>query len=317
MTLFARFGKYGFLALVVIPFFAIVVVLGAFFNLTPAAPKATLQEYETISEQTFNQINWADPFILDYFRYENTFDNLTPAQIQNTVNLFYRIETVCSSNGHEGTSCHTIKVPVTLHDVMMSLGYSEDQYETALQLEAVVEAQLPSLGIGPGSGSGPLKPISVKQLAYQPVNAQLLYEYVHERGSIFTLSDIQTIISAAQKYDVSAVLLVAITGQELSFIPASEPDASEMEENPFDVEAPGSGGPGNWSTFHVSLQYSSDIAAGTVHNKLIFPPPAGESPIQWMDDPTNPYGAYAQDTNWWVGVSDFFQSITYFLQDAK
>ncbi|WP_436664538.1 hypothetical protein ACOALA_20605 (plasmid) [Alicyclobacillus acidoterrestris] len=316
MTLFMRLGKFGLFGIALLPVILFVICIGAFLDLTPTAPTATLQDYETTAEQTFDQINWADPFILDYFRYSNDFDNLSQAQIQKTVNLFYKVVTTCSTNSKGQEACTSEKVPLTLHDVMMSLGYTEDQYETALQLEAVVEAQLPSLGIGPGSKTAPLKPISVQELAFHPVNAQLLYEYVHERGSVFTLSDIETIVSAAQKYDVSAVLLIAITGQELSFIPASNPDAHEMEQNPFDVEAPGSNGPGNWATFHVSLQYSADIAAGTVHNKLIFPPPAGESPIQWMDDPANPYGAYAQDTNWWVGVSDFYQSITDFLQDA-
>ncbi|MFD1674120.1 hypothetical protein [Alicyclobacillus fodiniaquatilis] len=317
MTSLFKFGKYGVFALVIMPFIFIIVCVGGFMNLTPTAPTATLQEYETISQQTFAQINWADPFILDYFRYQNDFDNLKPAQVQQTVNLFYKTVRTCTTNKKGQAVCTTTKVPLTLHDVMMSLGYTEDEYQAALQLESVVEAQLPTVGAGGGSDTGPLKPISVQQLAYQPVNAQLLYQYVHDRGSIFSLIDIETIISAAQKYDVSAVLLIAITGQELSFIPASNPDASEMEENPFDVEAPGSSGPGNWSTFHVSLQYSADIAAGTVHNKLIFPPPSGESPIQWMNDPTNPYGSYAQDPNWWVGVSDFFQSITDFLQDTQ
>lgn len=317
MTPILRFGKLGIYGLMLIPVFLVVVCLGGFSTLVPTAPTNTLQEYETIAQQTFTQINWEDAFILDYFRLQNDFSNVTPSQVQATVNLFYKTETVANGKNAKGQTIYKqVKVPISLLQVMTSLGYTQDEYQAALQLEPVVAAQLSDAGDGL-TDTGPLQPVTVAELAYQPVNAQLLYDYVHQQGSVFTQADINTIIAAAQKYDVSAVLMIAITGQELSFVPANNPNASEMEQNPFDVQAPGQDTPGNWSAFHSSLADSADIAAGTIYQKLIYPPTNGENPILWLNDPMNPDGAYAQDPNWGYGVADIFQAINDFLKDAK
>lgn len=286
----------------ILPIGMLLMFIGAFTSIVPSGSPNTMKAYMDISANAFYQIHWEDPYILDYFRRQNNFGNITPNEIQATVNLFYRIYYDADGN--------IVKVPISLYDVMMSHGYSMDDYNAALQLESLVDDEMQSIG---GTLNGPMKPVSVKELAYKPVSDELLYEYVHQRGSVFTLSDIDMIMRAAQRYDVSATLLVAITGQEQGFCPASSPYAHEMELNPFNVEGPGQSGAGSWETWHVSLQEAADIAAGTLHNKLVFPPPAGENAVDWINDPTNPYGIYATDHGWSYGVDDIFQSINAYI----
>lgn len=174
---------------------------------------------------------------------------------------------------------------------------------------------------GSASASADITPIKVNvnvaELRYQPVSAQSLYDFVHAQGSIFTLSDIETIIAAAKSDDVSPVLMVAITGQEQSFVPVDTSDAPEIELNPFNVEGPGQTGPGSWMTYHVSLADSAQIAANTLANKLSVPPPSGENPIAWINDPENPYGIYATDPHWASGVAEIYQEIEMYLQPSN
>jgi hypothetical protein len=50
------------------------------------------------------------------------------------------------------------------------------------------------------------------------------------------------------------------------------------------------------------------IAAQTV-NRLSANCPPGMNPIQWIDSPLNPRYRYAEDTDWWKGVSIFFSQL--------
>lgn len=148
-------------------------------------------------------------------------------------------------------------------------------------------------------------------LRYQDVSAQKLYNYVHGWDSSFTLSDIQTICQSAKNYNVNPVLLVAITGQEERFVPASWSAAPEIRKNPFNVYY-------SWQwteTYRPSwgLPDTANIAANTVRHKLSVPPPVGEDPFIWLNDPHNPWGLYATDRDWSGGVKWFFNDITKYV----
>lgn len=149
-------------------------------------------------------------------------------------------------------------------------------------------------------------PVNEPELRYQNIQSVSLYNYVHAHDSTFTLQDIQMICNAAQHYDISSALLIAITGQEQSFDPPG-PDAIRIKNNPFNVFY-------SWQVYNTNLSDASNIAANTVRHKLSSPPPQGETPISWMNDPRNPWGIYATDPNWAYGVSNIFNSIMQYLQ---
>jgi peptidoglycan hydrolase CwlO-like protein len=143
--------------------------------------------------------------------------------------------------------------------------------------------------------------VAEKDLRYQNISPEALYNYVHNHGSIFTIQDIQTICNAANTYDVNPALLIAITGQEQNFVPPG-PDAEYIRNNPFNVFY-------SWQVYNTDLADSANIAANTLRHKLSVPPPAGEDAILWINDPRNPWGIYAQDPKWAYGVRSFFDSI--------
>ena len=149
------------------------------------------------------------------------------------------------------------------------------------------------------------------ELRYQDISPQKLYDYVHKRDSVFSLSDIQTICAAGKAYDVNPALLVAITGQEEAFVPSYWSSAPQIRKNPFNVYYSW-----KWTAMnHPSwtLVDTAQIAANTVRHKLSVPPPMGEDPFTWLNDPHNPWGLYATDRHWSVGVKWFFGDITSYM----
>jgi len=155
-------------------------------------------------------------------------------------------------------------------------------------------------------------------LRYQTVSAQKLYDYVQnydstyfKTPSAFSVSDMQTICNAAQSYNVNPILLVAITGQEESFVPKAWSAWPAIHKNPFNVYY-------SWMWTNEyrpqwNLTDTAGIAANTVRHKLSTPPPSGEDPFVWINDPKNPWGLYATDRNWSAGVEKFFKSITSYV----
>ncbi|QQE79054.1 hypothetical protein [Alicyclobacillus sp. SO9] len=148
-------------------------------------------------------------------------------------------------------------------------------------------------------------------LRYQNIPPQKLYNYVHSRGSVFTLQDIQTICNSAKEFNVNPALLVAITGQEEAFVPARWGSITRtIAKNPFNVY---------YSWQYTARAYpswgltkTSQIAARTVEYKLSSVPPKGENPIIWLNDlknPRNSVGPYATDRHWAYGVKFFYNDI--------
>lgn len=155
-------------------------------------------------------------------------------------------------------------------------------------------------------------------LRYRPVSAQKLYDYVQNYDktyfgtpSAFSVSDMETICHAAEIYDVNPVVLVSITGQEESFDPEAWSAWPAIHKNPFNVYY-------SWMWTNEyrpqwTLTDTAAIAANTVRHKLSTPPPNGEDPFQWMNDPKNPWGLYATDRNWAAGVERFYNMITIYV----
>ncbi|QSO50113.1 hypothetical protein [Alicyclobacillus mengziensis] len=283
----------------------IVVIMGGVLAvITPSGGPSITSKYQETVRNTLTSINWEDPYMLDYFRHNNDFSGMTQPEIQATVNLFYKVVLVPKQipNPDKKSKQKTItkmvpeKKPLSLLDVMTQLGYTAAQYNLALNIENTFLGTTTFTNIV----------IPETYLRYQSINPEALYQYVHQRDSVFSLSDVETIMNAGQQYDINPALLIAITGQEESFIPASWPAAQQIRNNPFNVYH-------SWQDYNTTLQNSADIAAGTLRAKLSTPPPDGEDPIHWINDPNNPDGAYAGDPNWPNGVEDIFLNIEQYL----
>lgn len=109
---------------------------------------------------------------------------------------------------------------------------------------------------------------------------------------------------AGRQKNVSPYLLLAITGQEQSFVPRSNNHAFEIIRNPWNVFGCWCSGKGATLT----TGEAAVIAANTII-KLSQDLPAGRDPIQWLVARDNPRGYYAEDTGWWIGVSKFYKAL--------
>lgn len=155
-----------------------------------------------------------------------------------------------------------------------------------------------------GGSSLPAPPaVPPAALAYRPVAEDALLRYLQSKGSaLATPERVRTLVEVAREYQVNPLLLVAITGQEQSFVPAAEPQAELVVANPFNVF-------GCWCWYRPGLRTAAAYAAATVVRLLQTGPPPGFSAIQWLNTPLNPGGEYATDPRWWVGVTAFFEEL--------
>lgn len=132
-----------------------------------------------------------------------------------------------------------------------------------------------------------------QQLQYQTIDTMKLQDWLNGRNSL--LADepyFSTIIKVADDFNINPLLLFAITGQEQGFVSRDHQKAKEIGNNPFNVFH-------SWEDFNTNILESSQIAARTIVN-LSRERPEEEDPIQWINR------KYAEDQNWWKGVSAIF-----------
>lgn len=146
---------------------------------------------------------------------------------------------------------------------------------------------------------------AIGSLSYRDVKVDKLSSWLSGKNSMLASPErVSAILSAAKEYNVDPLLLVAITGQEQAFVPQGS--SEKMVGNPFNVT--GGSGPGSWVTYSPGLEKSARIAAGTVV-ALSKGMPEGVHPIWWLNSRKNPNGAYAEDPNWWKGVTKFYTQL--------
>lgn len=150
-----------------------------------------------------------------------------------------------------------------------------------------------------GGGSDPLK--------YRPLNIAAVQLWLQSRNSaLANASTLRMIDAAGKATNVDPHLLIAITGAEQSFVPASHPQASQIIRNPWNVFGFWSKGKGATLTTGESAR----IAAKTIV-KLSKGRPANVNPIQWLSSRDNPSGYYAGDgDNWFKNVSIFYDQLS-------
>lgn len=155
--------------------------------------------------------------------------------------------------------------------------------------------------VPPGAGSGTLP----SELSYQPMNISAMVTFLQGRKS--ALADpriLQMIDRAGKSTNVNPYLLLAITGQEQSFVPRDNNHASQIIRNPWNVFGCWCSGKGATLT----TEESAIIAAKTIV-KLSQGRPADYDPIRWLNTRENPRGFYAEHTEWWRGVSKYFKKL--------
>lgn len=152
-------------------------------------------------------------------------------------------------------------------------------------------SEIPPASLAPAASSG-----IPQQLRYTPVDTNRLREYLQSKNS-FLADDpyMNAIIQAGEQYDVHPLLLFAITGQEQALVPKDHRTAEEIVNNPFNVY-------GSWERYNTTIDESAKIAAKTVAN-VSSRRPEDSHPIQWLNQ------TYAEDPNWWTGVTWFFDTM--------
>lgn len=140
-------------------------------------------------------------------------------------------------------------------------------------------------------------------IKYRPISNQGgVLRYLSEINSMLADNKyLDALDAAGKKYNIDPLLLLAITGQEQSFVPKDWPNTDEMIKNPFNVY-------GSWQVYAPGFAQSAYIAAQTV-NRLSANCPVWMNPIQWIDSPENPNCRYAEDTNWWMGVEYYYTKL--------
>ncbi|MEI7024715.1 M23 family metallopeptidase [Paenibacillus sp. y28] len=142
-------------------------------------------------------------------------------------------------------------------------------------------------------------------LSYRAMSIPAMQAWLDKRKS--ALADpllLQAIDRAGQAQNVDPHLLIAITGQEQSFVPRNNNHAALIVKNPWNVF--GCWCEGRGAT--LTTEESALIAAKTIV-KLSQNRPADVDPISWLNDPSNPNGIYAEHRGWWLGVSKFYAAI--------
>lgn len=139
------------------------------------------------------------------------------------------------------------------------------------------------------------------ELRYVPVDTKRLQKYLRGKNSILAEEPyMSAIIKASKQYNIHPLLLFAITGQEQGFVPKNHKEVEEIANNPFNVF-------GSWESYNTTIESSAAIAAKTVSN-ISNRRPIDSHPIQWLNK------TYAEDPNWWKGVTWFFNQM---LQEIK
>ncbi|MGG4145691.1 peptidoglycan DD-metalloendopeptidase family protein [Paenibacillus algorifonticola] len=143
-------------------------------------------------------------------------------------------------------------------------------------------------------------------LSYRSLKIAEVKAYLEgKKSALADVAILQAIDAAGRQQNVDPHLLIAITGQEQSFVPANRKNAALIVKNPWNVFGCWCSGRGATLT----TERSALIAAKTIV-KLSEDRPAGRNAIEWLSAKDNPRGYYAEHAGWWIGVSKFYKTIS-------
>ncbi|MGE5677665.1 MAG: hypothetical protein ACM3ZR_06360 [Pseudomonadota bacterium] len=196
------------------------------------------------------------------------------------------------------------------YDRVISLKYREqgsyadissDQVDRYLSLESRILGKLDGI---PGEKQLVLLDGLHGDLRYEAVDEGRLRTWLRGKNSMLAEEPyFSAIIDTSRKYGIHPALMFAIVGQEQGFVPKASTAAERMANNPFNVY-------GSWEKYNTDIYDSSRLAAGTIieasRNR-----PAYMNAIKWINR------RYAEDPNWWNGVSLIFAQIKKEIADKK
>lgn len=136
-----------------------------------------------------------------------------------------------------------------------------------------------------------------QEMTFHEVDLRGLTEWLEERESLLADEEyIHTIIDVADDFNIHPFVMIAIAGQEQSFVPRDHPSASEMIHNPYNVFH-------SWRDYNTDLEDSTKIVSRTI-TTLSADRPEGMDVFQWMNR------KYAEHDEWWLGVRYFYDQLT-------
>ncbi|MHB1393174.1 MAG: hypothetical protein ACYCYE_08880 [Clostridia bacterium] len=135
-----------------------------------------------------------------------------------------------------------------------------------------------------------------EELKYEKVDESELKKWLDKKNSMLAEEPYFTaILATSKKYDIHPLLMFAIIGQEQSFVPKTGAAAKKIANNPFNVF-------GSWEDYNTNIYDSSSLAADTIikssRNRPVY-----MNAIRWINR------RYAEDPNWWNGVSKLFMQM--------
>jgi hypothetical protein len=137
---------------------------------------------------------------------------------------------------------------------------------------------------------------------FHDVDHSKLKAYLESRSSLLTEQRYyDVIVETAKQFNISPVLLFAITGQEQGFVPRDHEKAEVIANNPFNVFH-------SWQDYNTTIEQSTGIAARTIVN-LSKDRPDDVEAITWINR------KYAEDPNWSKGVTSLYTTIINYIND--
>lgn len=135
---------------------------------------------------------------------------------------------------------------------------------------------------------------------YAEVDRDKLKAYLDTRQSKLVEEPyFDALLRTAKEFNISPILLFAITGQEQGFVHREHEQADKIANNPFNVFH-------SWQDYNTTIEDSAAIAARTIVN-LSKDRPEGVNAIVWINR------KYAEDPNWSTGVLSLFDTITAYI----
>lgn len=169
---------------------------------------------------------------------------------------------------------------------------ADEQVDRYLSLESKVHKKL---GFG-GAKDLILQDGLQRELRYVEVDGKKLKSWLEKKNSLLAEEPYFTaILDTSRQYDIHPLLMFAIVGQEQAFVPKSYASAKKIANNPFNVY-------GSWEKYNTDIYDSSRLAADTII-KSSSNRPVYMNAIRWINR------RYAEDPNWWNGVSRLFNQM--------
>ena len=131
---------------------------------------------------------------------------------------------------------------------------------------------------------------------YKDMNLKATYEYLENKNSKLIENDYLDIISKlSQKHYINPYLLIAIIGQEQSYVPRDHEYSNEIINNPYNVF-------GSWQDYNTNFEEATQICLNTIDTAL-------RNRTEDIDLVEFLNGKYSEDENWYKGVQTIFETL--------